>query len=188
MDRRQFNKTVAAAAVTAALAPFGIVRAQATRLKVGVILPRSGVQGFIGQSCQKGADLAPGVIKEILGVDIELMNADWESNVDTARTRAERLVQEGAHVLVGPFDSQSAFISSMSTPSISLMTPGARSAPFWHDCPMKPCTPERGRMTPTLRRAAWARTMPNGENAAVAPAAAAARLNWRRSMTPPLGV
>src|SRR6185436_3509117 len=60
------------------------------------------------QSCQKGADLAPGVIKEMLGVDIELMNADFESNVDTARTRAERLIQDGAHVLVGPFDSGAA--------------------------------------------------------------------------------
>jgi branched-chain amino acid transport system substrate-binding protein len=108
MNRRQFNKTVTAAGTLAALAPFGIVRAQASKLKVGVILPRSGVQGLIGQSCQKGADLAPGVIKEMLGVDIELMNADWESNVDTARTRAERLIQEGAHVLVGPFDSGAA--------------------------------------------------------------------------------
>ena len=108
MNRRQFNKTIAAAGVATALAPFGIVRAQAQKLKVGVILPRSGVQGLIGQSCQKGADLAPSVIKEMLGVDIELMNADWESNVDTARTRAERLIQEGANVLVGPFDSGAA--------------------------------------------------------------------------------
>src|SRR4029079_14924368 len=52
--------------------------------------------------------LAPGVIKEMLGVDIELMNADFESNVDTARTRAERLIQEGANVLVGPFGSGAA--------------------------------------------------------------------------------
>jgi branched-chain amino acid transport system substrate-binding protein len=73
-----------------------------------VILPRSGYLSFIGQSCQKGADLAPGVIKDMLGVDIELMNADFESNVDTARTRAERLIQEGANVLVGPFDSGAA--------------------------------------------------------------------------------
>jgi branched-chain amino acid transport system substrate-binding protein len=108
MKRRQFTHALAA---TAALAPFGfpgIVRAQAQKLKVGVILPRSGYLGFIGQSCQKGADLAPGVIKEMLGVDIELMNADFESNVDTARTRAERLIQEGANVLVGPFDSGAA--------------------------------------------------------------------------------
>src|SRR5438477_1274828 len=105
MDRRQFSKTLAAAGALAAATPFNIVRAQAQKLKVGVILPRSGYLGQIGQSCQKGADLAPGVIKEMLGVDLELMNADFESNVDTARTRAERLVQEGANVLVGAFDS-----------------------------------------------------------------------------------
>src|SRR5690349_14680814 len=103
MNRRQFNQSLAAAALAAGFP--GLVRAQSQKLKVGVILPRSGYLGFIGQSCQKGADLAPGVIKEMLGVDIELMNADFESNVDTARTRAERLIQEGANVLVGAFDS-----------------------------------------------------------------------------------
>jgi branched-chain amino acid transport system substrate-binding protein len=105
MKRRQFNQALAAAGIATGLAPFGIVRAQAQKLKVGVLLPRSGVQALIGQSCQKGADLAPGVIKQVLGVDIELMNADTESNADTARTRAERLIQEGANVLVGAFDS-----------------------------------------------------------------------------------
>jgi branched-chain amino acid transport system substrate-binding protein len=44
----------------------------------------------------------------MLGVDIELMNADTETNVDTARSRAERLISEGAHVLTGPFDSGAA--------------------------------------------------------------------------------
>ena len=107
MNRRDFNKAAAAAATAAAFSPLN-VRAQAQKLKVGVLLPRSGVQGLIGQSCQKGADLAPGVIRDLLGVDIELMNADTETNVDTARTRAERLIQEGAHVLVGPFDSGAA--------------------------------------------------------------------------------
>ena len=102
MKRRQFNQALAA---TAALAAIPYVRAQAQKLRVGVVLPKSGVQGFIGQSCQKGADLAPGVIKEMVGVDIEIMSADNESNVDTSRTRTERLVQEGAHVLVGAFDS-----------------------------------------------------------------------------------
>jgi len=105
MKRRQFSKAVAAAGVVSLVNPFNIARAQAQKLRVGVILPRSGVQGFIGQSCQKGADLAPGVIKEMLGVDVEIMSADNESNVDTSRTRAERLIQEGANVLVGAFDS-----------------------------------------------------------------------------------
>ena len=104
MNRRDFNKAAAAAGAATAFSPLNVL-AQQQKLKVGLLLPRSGYMGFIGQSCQKGADLAPGVIKEMLGVDIELMNADIESNVDTARTRAERLIQEGAHVLVGAFDS-----------------------------------------------------------------------------------
>src|SRR5712671_7834522 len=106
MKRRQFTQALAAAAVATGFP--SLVKAQAQKLKVGIILPRSGFQGLIGQSCQKGADLAPGVIKQLLGVDIELMNADTETNVDTARTRAERLVQEGVHCLVGPFDSGAA--------------------------------------------------------------------------------
>ena len=88
MKRRQFNQALAA---TAALVAVPYVRAQAQKLRIGVVLPKSGVQGFIGQSCQKGAELAPGVIKEMLGVDIEIMSADNESNVDTSRTRTERL-------------------------------------------------------------------------------------------------
>jgi len=107
INRRHFNKIFLTLGA-AALAPFHIVRAQSAKLKVGVLLPKSGLQGLIGQSCQKGADLAPTIIKEMLGVDIELMNADTETNVDTARTRAERLIQEGAHCLVGPFDSGAA--------------------------------------------------------------------------------
>src|ERR687888_573626 len=112
MKRRQFNQALAATAAAAAFP--GIVSAQSQKLKVGVILPRSGYLGQIGQSCQKGADLAPGVIKEMLGVDVELMNADTETNVDTARTRAEKLISDGAQLLVGAFDSgQSAAIAQV---------------------------------------------------------------------------
>src|SRR6185503_12101686 len=107
MNRRQFHKYLLTTSA-AALAPFNIVHAQPMKLKIGLLLPKSGLQGLIGQSCQKGADLAPGVIKELLGVDIELINADTETNVDTARTRAERLIQDGANCLVGPFDSGAA--------------------------------------------------------------------------------
>ncbi|SRR6266545_120179 len=107
VSRRRFNVALAAG-IASSVVPWRRARAQARPLRVGVILPRSGYLGLIGQSCQKGADLAPGVVKEMLGVDIELMNADFESNVDTARTRAERLLQQGANVLVGPFDSGAA--------------------------------------------------------------------------------
>jgi len=103
MNRRDFNKAAAIGAASA-FSPLNVF-AQQQKLKVGVLLPRSGFMGQIGQSCQRGADLAPGVIKQLLGVDVELMNADTETNIDTARTRAERLIQEGANVLVGAFDS-----------------------------------------------------------------------------------
>jgi len=103
MNRRDFNKAAAIGAASA-FSPLNVF-AQQQKLKVGVLLPRSGFMGQIGQSCQRGADLAPGVIKQLLGVDVELMNADTETNIDTARTRAERLIQDGANVLVGAFDS-----------------------------------------------------------------------------------
>jgi branched-chain amino acid transport system substrate-binding protein len=40
-----------------------------------------------------------------MGYSIELMNADFESKPDVARTQAEKLIREGAHVLVGAFES-----------------------------------------------------------------------------------
>lgn len=103
--RRAASATLAGAAAAGAFAPFGIARAQPAKLRVGVLLPRSGVLAQLGQSCQRGADLAPDVLRQMTGVDIELMNADIESNVDVARSRAEKLINDGANVLVGAFDS-----------------------------------------------------------------------------------
>ncbi|HEX5606758.1 MAG TPA: ABC transporter substrate-binding protein, partial [Candidatus Binatia bacterium] len=108
MNRRRFTKLALGSTVATMVAPFNILRAQSNKLKVGVLLPKSGLQGLIGQSCQKGAGLAPAVIRDWLGIEIELMNADTETNIDTARTRAERLIQDGAHCLIGPFDSGAA--------------------------------------------------------------------------------
>jgi branched-chain amino acid transport system substrate-binding protein len=107
--RRRFLAGAGAAAIVSSSSLMRGAWAQgAARVKVGVLLPKSGVQAFVGQSCQFGADVAPAVLKSMMGVDIELMNADTETNVDTARSRAERLISEGAHVLVGPFDSGAA--------------------------------------------------------------------------------
>ena len=105
MDRRQFSKTVAAAGAATALAPFGIVRAQAQKLKVGVLLPRSGVQAGIGQDCHRAVEVTAGLLRDLGLPGLEIMNGDTESNVDVARSRAERLIGEGAQLLVGAFDS-----------------------------------------------------------------------------------
>lgn len=101
-SRRDFNRFAAGAAVLGAPA---LVRAQSRKIKVGVLLPRSGYLAKIGQSCQLGADIAPPLIESMYGVQLELMNADFESKVEEARSRAEKLIDDGAQVLVGAFDS-----------------------------------------------------------------------------------
>jgi branched-chain amino acid transport system substrate-binding protein len=105
ISRRKVATGIAAGAIVAGTAPFNIVRAQGKQLKIGVLLPRSGAQAFVGQSCQRGADLAPALIKKLTGVDVSIVHADTESNVDVARTRAESVIQDGVHLLVGAFDS-----------------------------------------------------------------------------------
>jgi branched-chain amino acid transport system substrate-binding protein len=86
---------------------FAIARAQGASapLKVGVLLPRSGVQAGIGQDCQRGVDIAPGILKDLGLPELAIMNADTETNVEVARARAERLIGEGAQLIVGAFDS-----------------------------------------------------------------------------------
>ncbi len=103
LTRRSF--AAGAAAFAAGVAPFNIVRAQGGPLKVGVLLPRSGLQAGIGQSCQLGVDIAPAILKSLGLPDLAIMNADTESNVDTARARAEKAIGDGAQLLIGAFDS-----------------------------------------------------------------------------------
>src|SRR5215475_6127416 len=93
------------AATTSLVAAPALVRAQGAALKVGVLLPRSGAQAGIGQDCQRGADLAPALFKSMGLPEISLMTADTETNVDVARSRAEKLIADGAQILVGAFDS-----------------------------------------------------------------------------------
>ncbi|WP_300296479.1 ABC transporter substrate-binding protein [Ferrovibrio sp.] len=116
ITRRQFAASAAAgAAIVAGVAPFNIVRAQPKALKIGSIHPRSGFQAQLGIACQRGIDIAPRVLKQLgMGADVEIMNADTESNVDIARSRAEKLINDGANVLIGAFDSgQSAAIAQV---------------------------------------------------------------------------
>ncbi|MEI8152139.1 MAG: ABC transporter substrate-binding protein [Hyphomicrobiales bacterium] len=94
-----------AAAVTGVVAAPAIVRAQGSALKVGVLLPRSGAQAGIGQDCYRGVELANPIFKGIGLPELEIMNADTETNVEVARSRAEKLIADGAQLLVGAFDS-----------------------------------------------------------------------------------
>ena len=105
IDRRTFAAGLGAAGLIAGTAPFNIVRAQGGPLKVGVLLPRSGYQAGIGQDCQRGVDIAAPILKDLGLPDLQIINADTETNVDVARSRAEKLIGEGAQILVGAFDS-----------------------------------------------------------------------------------
>ena len=78
-----------AAATAATVAAPAILRAQGGPLKVGVILPRSGYEAGIGQDCQRGVDIAPGVLKALGMPELTIINGDTESNVDTAREHAD---------------------------------------------------------------------------------------------------
>ena len=95
------------AAGAAVLAMPAIVRAQPAVLKVGLLLPRSGYLAQAGQSCHRGALVAPRVLADF-GMRIEIIDVDFESNVDMARTQAERVINAGAHCIVGPFESGAA--------------------------------------------------------------------------------
>jgi branched-chain amino acid transport system substrate-binding protein len=114
LTRRRFAASTAAAGLLAGAAPFSILRAQSGPLKVGVLLPRSGAQASIGQDCQRGVELAPAIFKQIGMPELAIMNADTETNVEVARARAEKLINDGAQLLVGAFDSgQSAAIAQV---------------------------------------------------------------------------
>src|SRR5262247_3202857 len=94
-----------AAATASVLAAPAVVRGQGAPLKVGVLLPRSGAQAGIGQDCWRGVEIAPSILKDLKLPEFAVMNGDTETSVDVARSRAEKLISDGAQILVGAFDS-----------------------------------------------------------------------------------
>ena len=103
VTRRAFVAATAAGAVVSAT-PLRLARA-AGPLKVGILLPRSGQQAQFGVDCQRGADVAPAILKAKGYPELQYVLADTETNVQVARAQAEKLINEGVHVLVGAFNS-----------------------------------------------------------------------------------
>jgi branched-chain amino acid transport system substrate-binding protein len=103
---RLTRRGLGALALGAAVSTSGWIRGAraAEPLKLGVLLPRSGFLALIGQQCQRGCDVAAPILKD-MGYSVELINADFESNPDVARTQAEKLIREGAQMLLGAFES-----------------------------------------------------------------------------------
>ena len=111
LHRRTFLKTAGAVAGTAALGFPAVLRAQAPTVKIGVIHTVTGPLAEPGQACRLSAQIAAeainaaGGIKSLGGAKLELLLGDTQSKPDVARTEAERLINAGAQMLMGPFSS-----------------------------------------------------------------------------------
>jgi len=111
VSRRTFLKTTVAGA---AIAGFPLpLRAQPRTFKIGVVHPVTGPLAEPGQACRAGAQMAAdainatGGIKSLGGVRLELLLGDTQTKPDVGRTEAERVVNQGAQMLLGSFDSGS---------------------------------------------------------------------------------
>jgi len=103
MSRRRFAGLAAAIAVAAATPlKHGLA---ASKLKIGILLPRSGPQGQIGADCLRGVEVGVPLLKAKGYPELELMHADTETKVNLARSQAEKLISGGAQLIIGAFDS-----------------------------------------------------------------------------------
>jgi len=113
VHRRTFLRTAGAAAGAAALGFPAVLRAQAPTLKLGVVHPITGPLAEPGQACRLGAQMAAeavnaaGGIKSLNGMKLELLLGDTQTKPDIGRIEAERVINQGAQVLMGSFDSGS---------------------------------------------------------------------------------
>ena len=111
LSRRTFLRTVAAGA---AVAGFPLpLRAQPKTFKVGAVHPVTGPLAEPGQACRLGAQMAveavnaAGGIKSKGGLKLELILGDTQTKPENGRVEAERVVTQGAQMLMGSFDSGS---------------------------------------------------------------------------------
>ncbi len=106
-------KAAGTAAGAAVLGFPAVLRAQAPTFKVGVVHPVTGPLAEPGQACRLGAQMAAeainaaGGIKALNGAKLELLVGDTQTKPDVGRTEAERVINQGAQMLMGSFDSGS---------------------------------------------------------------------------------
>jgi branched-chain amino acid transport system substrate-binding protein len=109
--RRTFLK--AGLGVAALAATPATLRAQAKSFKIGVVHPVTGPLAEPGQACRLGAQMAAdainaaGGIKSLGGMRLELLLGDTQTKPEVGRTEAERVISQGAQMLLGSFDSGS---------------------------------------------------------------------------------
>lgn len=93
------------AGLAAGLMSSSLRAASSTKVKVGAIMPSSGVLAFPGQACVRGINLGAKFARERYGLDIEVVHADTQSRPENGRIAAEGLIRQGCTVLIGAWDS-----------------------------------------------------------------------------------
>jgi branched-chain amino acid transport system substrate-binding protein len=104
-SRRKLVQLGAAGAAAAAFPLSRLARAAAGPVKVGVILPTSGVLAASGQAARKGIEFGAQINKEQGGPALEISFADTESKPENGRVAAEKLIRAGCTVLIGAWDA-----------------------------------------------------------------------------------
>ncbi len=104
LSRRRLLATTGAAAAASALGFPSVLRAQTAALKVGVILPLSGVISFPGIATRRGTELAVKMFADD-GTKLDVTFVDSESKPENGRIAAEKLIRDGCSVIVGAWDS-----------------------------------------------------------------------------------
>ncbi len=88
-----------------------VLRAQPPTVRIGLIHTVTGPLAEPGQACRLGALMAAdavnaaGGIKSMGGARLELMLGDTQTRQDVARAEAERVINAGAQMLMGTFNS-----------------------------------------------------------------------------------
>ena len=103
--RRRTVLAGAGALAAAAALPLRFAHAQGQPLKIGVLLPRSGIQAQLGIDAGRGADLAAMILPARGFPACTILAADTETQVPIARAQAEKLIEQGCHVIIGCYDS-----------------------------------------------------------------------------------
>ena len=103
-DRRRLLQSAGATAAFATVASPAVLRAQTSALKVGVILPLSGVISFPGIATRRGTELAVKMLAD-QGVKLDVSFVDTESKPENGRVAAEKLIRDGVSILIGAWDS-----------------------------------------------------------------------------------
>jgi branched-chain amino acid transport system substrate-binding protein len=109
VSRRTFLRATATTVALGAV-PRGL-RAQPKTVKIAAIHCVTGPLAEPGQACRLAAQIAvdhvnaAGGIKAMEGAKLELMLGDTQTKADVARAEAERLINAGAQILMGTFNS-----------------------------------------------------------------------------------